>query len=85
VKTDDIIRGIFDRHPEAKKGAFSLATRKRGSGYDKDKTAAENMENPVFKAVFRANVRQHHQEYFGALAELEQRGKRLRGQISRLG
>jgi plasmid replication initiation protein len=85
AKTDDIIRGIFDRHPEAKQGAFNLATRKRGSGYDKDKTAAENMTNPVFRAIFRSNVRQHHPEHFGALAELEQRSKALRGKISRLG
>ena len=85
AKTDDIIRGIFDRHPEAKKGAFKLASRKRGSGYDKDKSAAENMENPVFRAVFRANVRTHHSEYFGPLVELERRSKRLRGKISRLG
>lgn len=85
AKTDEIIRGIFDRHPEAKKGAFNLAARKRGSGYKKDKSAAENMENPVFRAVFRSNVRTHHSEYFGGLDELERRSKGLRGKISRLG
>lgn len=85
AKTDEIIRGIFDRHPNAKQGAYDKASRKRGSGYDKAKSAAENMANPVFRAVFRTNVREHFPEYFGPLRELEQRGKRLRGKISRLG
>lgn len=84
-KTDEIIRGIFDRHPEAKKGAFTKATRKRGSGYDAKKSAAENMDKPAFKAVFRANVRDHYPEYFAPLEGLEGRSKWLRGRISRLG
>ncbi|WP_169435087.1 replication initiation protein [Neolewinella persica] len=83
-KTEEVIRGIFDRFPDAKGNAFAKASKKRGSGYRSDRSNAENMADPIFRAVFRGMVRKNYPEHFAALKTLEDWAKKLRGQMGRL-
>jgi len=85
AKTEEVIRGIFDRNPAAKANAFAKAAKRRGSGYKKSRSNAENMADPMFRAIFRGFVKQAHPEHFKGLKTLEDWSKKLRGQMSRLG
>jgi|AntRauTorckE5430_2_1112549.scaffolds.fasta_scaffold06056_2 plasmid replication initiation protein len=83
-KTEELMRDVFERYPGVKADAFSKAKLKRGSGYVADRSIEENMENPVFRALFRANVKQRYPEHFAALHSLEDWCRKVRGQIARL-
>jgi plasmid replication initiation protein len=83
-KTEELMRDVFDRYPGVKADAFTKASKKRGSGYKADKNNEENMANPIFRSLFRTNVKQRHPEHFASLKTLEDWCKRLRGQMARL-
>jgi len=83
-KTEELMRDVFDRYPGVKADAFAKASKKRGSGYKVDKSNEENLKNPVFRAVFRSNVKQRYPEHFASLKTLEDWCKRLRRQMARL-
>lgn len=83
-KVESTIRGIFDRHPEAKVEAFETARKRRNSGYRADRTKAENMQDALFRATFVTIVRKRYPEHFAEVAELEGWAKKLRGKKTRL-
>ena len=83
-KTEDLVHGVFDRHPEARRNAFKRATAKRGSGYDAGRSNEENMADPAFRAVFIGFVKQAYPTHFTALQTLEDWARKLRSQRSRL-
>lgn len=83
-KEEELIRGILDRNPDAAKNAFARAAAKRGSGYKATRSNAENMADPVFRAVFRGFIRKAYPDQFTALKTLDDWVKKLRGQMGRL-
>jgi plasmid replication initiation protein len=83
-KLEDTVRGVFDRHPEAKAEVFTATTTRRNSGYREDRTKAENMQDPLFRATFVSLVRKRFAEHFTEVEELEAWAKKLRGKKSRL-
>jgi len=83
-KTEELMRDVFDRYEGVKSDAFEKARKKRGSGYDAQLTIEENMQNPVFRAVFRGNVKKRFPEHFASLKTLEDWCRKLRGQVQRL-
>lgn len=83
-KEEELIRGILDRNPDAAKNAFARAAAKRGSGFKATRSNAENMADPVFRAVFRGFIRKAYSDQFTALKTLDDWVKKLRGQMGRL-
>lgn len=83
-KVEFTVRNIFDRHPEAKIDAFETARKRRNSGYRSDRTNAENMEDPLFRATFVSIVRSRFVDEFREVEELERWATKLRAKRSRL-
>ena len=84
LKLEDSVRGVFDRHPEAKTEIFLTAQKRRNSGYREERTNAENMQDALFRATFISIARKRFAEYFTEVDELEAWARKLRGKRSRL-
>jgi len=84
LKKEDVIRGIFDRHPSAKLEAFETAKKRRHGGYDPKRTNAENMVDGLFRATFISIIRKRYPEHFAEVNELEKWAGKLRAKLNRL-
>ena len=83
-KLEDTVRGVFDRHPEAKADIFATAQKRRNSGYRAELSNAENMQDALFRATFISLVRKRFAEHFAEVEQLEAWAKKLRGKRIRL-